>query len=151
MKNNIHINPLNYSDATEGQLWGRSKLVLNPTTKLSLIINLTTETVLSWILSISMDSSDEKIFNELLGMLESHYGLSDVAIKMLDEGEYFLSIRDKVFERIQTLITLESIQKDSRALRKWRKTVPNHLKGIKVSKSLLEIIFSYLNGAIELI
>jgi len=82
-----------------------------------------------------------EIVDHVRGNLEYHsiyaeYNQSDTPLEIKFETNSNKVQLESIYEKIKTLVTLESIEKNSRALRDWRKTVPKNFKSMtKVKKA----------------
>ena len=122
---NIKINSLNHFDAIDGNIWGTDEISFNSITKLRVVINLKTKVILGF--TLSQENLAEEIIDQFYQNLLDCYDRNNI-VKIDSKNNSNQLIIDSISERIQVLLTLKLIQKDSRPLRKWRQTVPKNLK-----------------------
>lgn len=129
----IKIYFLHPFDAIDGNIWIMDELRLNSMTQLQLMVNLKTKFVLGF--ALSSESFTPEMKNQFFQKISHRYDENNT-IEIQSRQESNQIIFDFIGEEIKTQITLESIQKDSRALRQWRKTVPKIFKSMsKKNKS----------------
>jgi integrase len=116
---NLKINTLNKKDVIDGNLWGVDEIIFNPTSKLLMVRNLKTKVILGF--TFHSDIFDQEVIDQFHQNLLDHYQI-DQTIELLSKKDFDIQ------EKIKFLVTLQLIQKDSRALRKWRKNVPKSFK-----------------------
>jgi len=130
---NIQINSLSHLDAVDGNIWGMDDIIFNSTTKLRIVFNVKTKAILGSILF------QEKLATEIMDTfyqnLFDRYETKDT-IRVDSKNDSNKLVFDLICERIQEFVTLKLIQKDSKALRDWRKTVPKELKFMSNSNKL---------------
>lgn len=116
---NLKINTLNKKDGINGNLWKVDEIIFNPTNKLLMIRNLKTKVILGF--TLHSDILDQEVIDQFRQNILDHYQ-TEQTIELLSKKDFAIQ------EKIKSLVTLQLIQKDSRALRKWRKNVPKSLK-----------------------
>lgn len=138
-------------DTTSQQIWTINETIFNIDTKLFLVINLKTKIIVGYI--IYKKPLNEDILIELYDQIFKHYKNNNPIIIHSDNEPVFSSnnlveflaskkikisftrsnknqnqVSESINERIKTLVTINLIIKDTKALRYWHKTVPNKFK-----------------------
>lgn len=152
----LKVNLLKNRYITDGNIWTVDETIFNKKTKLFLIVNLKTRAIIGFI--IYQNNLNEDIIIELYKTIFNQYGENNPIILHSDNDPIFKSdnilqflanrgievsftggnknqnqVSEAINERIKTLVTKNLIIKDSKALRNWRKTVPNKFKYLKIN------------------
>lgn len=151
----LKINVLKNRYVTDGNIWTIDETTFNDKTKLFLVVNLKTRAIVGY--SIYRNSLNEDIILELYKQIFAQNPINNPIVIHSDNEPVFSSqilldflsskeikvsftlayknqnqVSESINERIKTLVTKELITNDSKALRDWRKTLPDTYKHLRI-------------------
>lgn len=151
LKTNILRNPY----ITDGNTWTIDETIFNKNTKLFLIVNIKTRAIVGY--SIYKKSLTEEIIIEFYEEIFLKNSIDNPIVIHSDNEPTFKSqtlldflssknikvsftlanknqnqVSESINKRIKTLVTKKLITQDNKALRRWRKTIPNKYKVLRI-------------------
>lgn len=163
----LQVNVLKNRYVTDGNIWTIDETIFNIDTKLFMVINLKTRTILGSILHRNILNEEliielyQELFNQYNNPIAIHSDMEPAFSSTLvrnflkKEGVEISStigtknqnqVSESINERIKALVTLELVKNDSKSLRNWRKNIPSDFKGMSnirksKTKKFRELLF----------
>jgi hypothetical protein len=123
--NSMDIKRNNNTFMINGSNWNMDEIHFNATTHLWMVVNTTTNVIVGY--QIYSDNLDQELIQKLCHDLQNRYDPNH-KVKIHSETNIDPLLTKWIEERIKRSVALELIQKDSRPLRHWRKTIPQSFK-----------------------